>query len=193
MNKIILIRKRKAQIGATLTWMVAFIVIFFVMIIYANSAGILAGKKVLKLEKNEIIPPSENSGDLIAQRALMGFVSSSIEFEEMKISVEDFISSAEKDDAIKRDKFKEIEEKFLLENFPLGNEYYRAWIRIYNAGDEVSQYDDPDYNFEEKDILGGRGGVICNPNEEGALKSEIKLKLNKKIVLCVNQGEYRKW
>jgi len=54
--------RKKAQIGATLTWVGAFLIIFFIMILFGSFTAILAGEKVVTLNENDISFVSEKKG-----------------------------------------------------------------------------------------------------------------------------------
>jgi len=48
-------KNKKATIGSTFTWVAAFLIIFFVILLFLSATTILAGKKYLSGEKNKII------------------------------------------------------------------------------------------------------------------------------------------
>lgn len=49
-----LVKYRKAQIGKTLTWFTAFVIIFFIMTGFVALTGLLTGKKFLSRERSSI-------------------------------------------------------------------------------------------------------------------------------------------
>ena len=62
MQQINMCRNKKAQIGATMTWMLAFVIIFFIMVVFAVISVVFSVKKVVmptdvlfNTEANEIV------------------------------------------------------------------------------------------------------------------------------------------
>lgn len=45
---------KKAQIGVTLTWIPAFVIVFVIMILFVGASGLLAGKKIVDLKTESI-------------------------------------------------------------------------------------------------------------------------------------------
>src|SRR3989344_4543927 len=98
-------KNKKAQIGATLTWFVAFIVIFFAMILFIGVVSILSagrtpsesqfsyGGKTISLSDTPGVPVGYDSGDLGLQGDLNSFLSAQTEDgNENYISIRDLIS-----------------------------------------------------------------------------------------------------
>ena len=97
---------RKAAIASTLTWFIAFVIVFFMMIIYLVGVGVLskqksapeisasmAGSKMGMLSDNLAEPSGYDPGDLELQRALATFLNSESEFNGKSVSMEDMISN----------------------------------------------------------------------------------------------------
>ena len=182
-------KSKRSQVGVTLTWLVAFVVIFFIMLVFIGMTSILVTEK--KLNKNEIPLVETGFNKIDGQRNLIRFLNSETEFKGQKMIFKDFLSNVE-DSKDKEDKFKEIAESFIKESFSLGVEdkdYYRVWIRIYSPNDEIGQYFaiDGNTNYEVSSFLrGGKGGINCDPLEENAVVLSILISINKKIVVCGN-------
>lgn len=79
---------KKAQIASTLTWMTAFLVIFFIMILFTTSTIILAS---LKIPKNTINIQNFAIGNYKTERDLESFLVSNINFNNQNTSVFDFL------------------------------------------------------------------------------------------------------
>ena len=63
---------KKAEVGTTMTWFVAFIIIFFLMYTYVIATGWLATKKYISGEKNSLkLNPGDVSGDLSLTRNVL--------------------------------------------------------------------------------------------------------------------------
>jgi|TARA_Y100000310_G_scaffold333757_1_gene411952 hypothetical protein len=88
-NKFLLILDRKAQVGITLTWITAFLVIFFIMLIFIVVSSGLFAKKIIPRylvfggsDKNIIKLDDEKSiGSLNNQRKLIMLLNTPIKFE----------------------------------------------------------------------------------------------------------------
>ena len=188
MHKIFL-KNYRGQVGVTITWMVAFIVIFFIMLVFVGIVATTAAKK--GVGKNEIIIIENGFNKLEAQRDLIRFLNSEVEFNGQKMSFKDFISKVD-DSKDKENKFKEVAEIFMNNNFPVeGNNkiYYRVWMRIYSPNDKIEQYYtiSGNKNYEVSSFSrGGAGGVNCDPLEENAVVINFLISNNKKIVVCGN-------
>jgi len=75
--------KRKAQIYATLTWFVAFLIIFFIMIIFLFFTIVTSINKDIDIEKVKY-----NSENLESQRFLVSFLNQKIEDKSVKEAAE---------------------------------------------------------------------------------------------------------
>lgn len=102
-----LITNKKGQIAETLTWVAAFLVIFFVMLIFIGGAAVLSGnKKVTSASlitiggKNDNlggergIPTGYDAGDLDLQRELGTFLRMSVNAGGDKVEIWNLISNA---------------------------------------------------------------------------------------------------
>jgi len=72
------ITSKKGGIGLTLTWMVAFLIIFFLMLVFLGISSALAAEKKVTLNANKIsFEKGENTlGDFETQRVLFSFLNS---------------------------------------------------------------------------------------------------------------------
>lgn len=99
-------RNKRAAISATLTWFTAFVIIFFMMILFLAGVGVLskqkassyvsasmAGSKSGALLDQYSEPSGYDSGDLELQRALAAFLNSESEFNGNKRQMKDAISN----------------------------------------------------------------------------------------------------
>ena len=80
---------KKAQVGITINWMVAFIIIFFMVLIFVGISAIASGKR--QLNKNDISSIKEGFDKLEAQRMLITFLNTPVEFKEEKINFRELI------------------------------------------------------------------------------------------------------
>ncbi len=187
MHKIFL--NKNGQVGVTITWMVAFIVIFFIMLVFVGMVASIAAQK--GVGKNKILVIENGFNKLDAQRYLIMFLNSEVEFNGQKMLFKDFISEVD-DSKDKENKFKEIAKTFIDNTFSIeGNNkiYYRVWMRIYSPNDQIEQYYtiSGNKNYEVSSFSrGGAGGVNCDPLEENAVVINFLISNNKKIVVCGN-------
>lgn len=87
--------RKRGQIGATLTWFAAFLIIFFIMIIYlsATAALAVARKASVTARENEIGLKEYKTGDLEVQRNLEGFLNSDIDADGSKTMIKNLAKS----------------------------------------------------------------------------------------------------
>lgn len=185
-------RNKKAQISDTLTWIIATLIIFFIMFFFVAIVSLWAAKEKITLsklsvEKEKIQPHS----DFILTGNLIYFLSSHVENGE---DIYDVISRIDADDGQKeRVKiFKREAEKFLEENLPVDNKHYsRTWFRIYKSNEEIEQNYISKFGYEVYKIFkSGKGGIYCDPEEEkGTVFSTILIAPDKKIAVCGNEFE----
>lgn len=108
---------KKAEIGATMTWIIAFLIIFFVMLLFIGMSGFLAGKKVLT-DSNEISLQEEKS-NLEASRRLMSLLNYEVEIDGEKLSfiqgIYNYIEEVEQKDLDRNNLRPNTEAKLLIE------------------------------------------------------------------------------
>ncbi len=103
MNKIpkILLKSRKAQVGRTLTWIFAFILIFFIMLLFTSATAFLSGKKFLSREWNIIsLDEGQDVESLDSQKILMRILNTPVD-EEKTIKDLIFEWQLSKDESVK--------------------------------------------------------------------------------------------
>jgi len=181
---------KKAQIGATLTWFAAFVIVFFIMILFVFFCAVLAGeKKIGSVMSFDTLADkgSLNIQDISSLKGSLILLLNSPADKEQ--SFYEFLSGLnvqeEKQEDIKL--FEEQTKKFVEDNLNVGegNIYYRSWIRVYPIGEEISQYFGGKF---QKALFshGGSGGIDCDPLEKDATFIVIPIIPNKKIAICGN-------
>lgn len=85
-----MIQNKRSQIGTTLTWFTAFIVIFFIIVIFLSAAVYSSGRKKVSTGWDEITL-KEYSGNLEMQRSLFDILNSKIEFDGKSGKVKDIL------------------------------------------------------------------------------------------------------
>lgn len=89
-----MMRNKKAQIGATITWLVAILIIFFIMLVYILVAMGLAAKK----GSSEDIVQKMNSENIALNTELMSILNSDISSDKTFIEeIKSLVDSASKD------------------------------------------------------------------------------------------------
>lgn len=78
---------KKSQIGTTLTWFTAFIIIFFIIILFVSASVIIAGQK--KISTIELI--KYDSGSLESQRSLTSFLATPIKIDDKEEKIKDLV------------------------------------------------------------------------------------------------------
>jgi len=116
---------KKSQIGTTMTWLVAFIIIFFVIVIFLVFTIIFAGKKVVSFDKDKVELEDLNI-DLENQNSLIYFLNQEINFKGENKKIKKFVSEIPfLDEESKKDASSLVKEK--LENF-LGDKEEKCYI-----------------------------------------------------------------
>lgn len=83
-------QNKQAQIGTTLTWFTAFIIIFFIIVIFLSAAIFSSGRKYVSSGWDEITL-KEYSGNLEMQRNLFNILNGKIEFNGKEARVKDIL------------------------------------------------------------------------------------------------------
>jgi len=83
---------KNAQVGSTVTWMAAFVVIFFLLILYFVGVGFLAG--TAKIFKNEVRYIESDINSLASQRSMLVLLNSEFNFLGSKSSVRNAIEES---------------------------------------------------------------------------------------------------
>ena len=114
-------KSKKGQIATTLTWIVATLIVFFVMMIFILASLTLAGKKKITFEDNQIFMEGYSVGSLDLQRELDRVLRERIEFRNGNARVRDLIYVSDKLEREDLLKLKEGIEKIMDERFPRGS------------------------------------------------------------------------
>ncbi len=85
-----MIKNKRSQIGTTLTWFTAFIIIFFIIVIFLSAAIFSSGRKYASTGWDDITL-KEYSGNLEMQRILFNILNSMIEFNGKEVRVKDIL------------------------------------------------------------------------------------------------------
>lgn len=91
------LKNKRGQIASTITWFAAFLIIFFVMMLFLAGTAILAGKKNIPILspllgiKDAISFKSFNSPNLDSQRVLLRFMNTPVDYSGNKANVRDLI------------------------------------------------------------------------------------------------------
>lgn len=190
-----LINKR-AQIGDTLTWILAALLVFFIMFFFIAITSLLAAKEKISISrisvKEETIKPIS---DIIVTENFINFLNTKSD----GWRVYDLASEIGNEN-LKKEKveaFKKEAGEFLDKlGVGLGKDkkYARAWIRIYEKGEKIQQYPIGKY-VKDYEIIKFEGPLYCDPlslNTNSAV-FDIFIPENKKIVLCTEQNaNYKK-
>ncbi len=183
-----LLNTRKAQIGATLTWVVAFLIIFFIMLLFVSATAFLTGKKFLFGEEGNIIGIEGGLGTQKTQRIMMRFLNTPIGLGDEEISIHDLILSSDLDNEEASKIFNENANEIFLDKFPFPYADWKGvhpwWIRVYNVNDEVKSTD----RLAKKNFHAGTWN--CNPNnfEENIVNTIIVG--DKKVIFCILKSYY---
>jgi hypothetical protein len=84
------VKNKKAQIGNTITWFAAFLIIFFVMLLFMISSFYLAGKKSIK-SNNEILLKEGDAVNLDVFEELNYVLDNKFDYEGDNVRILDFI------------------------------------------------------------------------------------------------------
>ena len=140
LNKMMLIKQNKAQIGTTLTWFAAFFIIFFIMLLFFSITSVLVTKKHISVvswffgEDKNSIELEEGFGNLDIQRSMEGLLKKTTEFNGKEISLYDFIYSSDLNNKEASKVFNEFVTEEFLKDFPYPLEDWTGldhpwWVR----------------------------------------------------------------
>ncbi len=169
--------------GSGLTWFVAFVIIFFMMLVFAALSSSIAVKKFSK-GSNEIKLQSEkNLGNMESQRFLLTFLNHPIEFNKKNITIYDLVKENEISNENAGEIFSETAQNFFDVNFPKEKWTDRTcpwWVRVYGENETMIKSTNRKFHA---------GGYDCNPEKN--ILSIVYIG-NKKVVLCV-MNIYYSW
>jgi hypothetical protein len=195
-------KTKRGSIGLTLSWMVAFIIIFCFLILFVILTSFLAGKRAVFSEGNEI--SSEFSGGVLdSQRKFEFFLRMPVESNGEIILLSDLIKTVEIKDCSRNcgevsRLFSLVSNQFIQKYFlKSSNRGFGAWIKGYSGESQAIDRDRIAWGLgkgiggqvEERNFYGG--DIICG------LEKDFKLKFHpilfeyyfgkNKIVFCVNK------
>lgn len=88
-----MMKSKRAQIAATLTWVLAFLIIFFIMILFVTATILVSSIKKVRVDIYDA--GSERAMEnLEGQRALINLLNNEFQIEENKVSLEELIISS---------------------------------------------------------------------------------------------------
>lgn len=126
---------KKAQIAATLTWIVAFVIIFFIMLLFFSATAFLSGKKFLSRERDIIeFDEGQDLESLHSQRTLIRIFNTPVD-ERKTIKDLIFEWQLSKDESVKR-KIEEGVEDILVNDEYIG--YY--FFKVYDLNEPAKDY-----------------------------------------------------
>lgn len=131
---------KRALEDSLATWIIATLAVFFVVFIYISIIYVMGGVKVaIGTSKDAVY---SGKGDIALAEAFISFLNSPLDYNGQKILIKDLINGSVSDEN-KLLKFKELAENFMDKNVMLREASYqdtrRAWIRIYNSNEAISQ------------------------------------------------------
>jgi len=106
--------RKRSQVGITITWFVAFIVIFTILLIFVGIVATIASQK--GVGKNEISSIESGFNKINRQRELVSFLNYPVEFKNEKMNFEELISRWNKDNSLKNEVEEKISEYFSGKN-----------------------------------------------------------------------------
>ena len=193
MKRNIFTNGKKGQVGLTLSWLAAFIFIFFIMLFFLAASVAMASLRGIPVvswlagyERNEINLNENAPGDMALERNLIGFINSPAEFEGNFVTVGELASGrlfADKESG-RAEKFNLLGGAFLRNNSAIapGTYYSGMWIRLYSSDEEVSK----SYSGKNK-AFGAAYQGSCAPEDAKASTLKILVSEDKKVVLCVER------
>jgi hypothetical protein len=175
---------KRAQIGETMTWFVAFVVIFFIMVLFVSFSITLAGKRSISKAEigsspNILIGPSEE---------FIGFLNGKIDFKGKIVSMKELVIFEGEDALEKQILFGKSAKEFLSSissKIKNGEDYacVKSWVRVFDistqvdAGGQIFSLLNVDSNDPSC-----RDSTLCSANKENTFSY---ISSNKKIALCL--------
>ena len=155
-----LIKNKKGDFGATLTWVFATFLIFFILLIFVIVTLALRAKEgQIEITKENYV------GQLATTENLIAFLQSPVEFDGQKMKVKDLIQENLKDDEQKQKLFFEEAKKFREFSFPSSDGYYLFDLRLYDTGFKDKREIYPSYGYHSPKMVGGFAGGL-GPDSE---------------------------
>lgn len=191
-------KNNKAQIGTTLTWFAAFLIIFLIMLLFFAITAVLVAKKNISLaswfsgDKKNLIEFEKGFGNLEIQGNMINLLKTSVKFNQKEIFLYDLIYSSDLNDKEASKVFNEVVLKEFSKDFPYEGWTGRDnpwWVRVYNANQNMNQWD----KYNEEQFRPGEnfhtGGFDCNPDTGDSIVTSVVV-ADKKIVSCILKSYY---
>ena len=132
---------RRGQIASGLTWMAAFLIIFFIMILFFAASGYLKSQRgEISIERKglgggEVFGfETYRIGNKGVQEEILAFLSREVEIEGKRLKVRDLVQEGLEED-MRAEKFKSEFESFF------SSRGYAAWgVGVYEGGEENEKF-----------------------------------------------------
>jgi len=180
--------RKRGQIGATLNWIVGFLVVFFVIILFLSITAIMVATKTIPVVSWALGSKSsiqfENSSYIArdVQKDFIFFLNKDVNYNGNLVSVLDLIRVlliSKADDASKlyvKDAQDFLDELMIKNKGLFGS----GWIRIYGFGESYSESDSGSYNK-----YSAYTKPSCNPEADRAVVLSFYITKSDKVVLCL--------
>jgi len=186
---------KKGQEGATLTWIVATLLIFFIMFFFVACVGLIyvrdksAFQLIFGSDSRITIIDKATKTNLILTENLIYFLNKKVENGE---SLQEAIINADVSEGKKDRKaiFEKEAKQFIYDNFQITPDFFtlsraRAWVRVYNADEKVKQMG---YNWVYQAYEGYISNGYCDPyKKDDAVFISIFIQPNKILAICFNE------
>ena len=110
----ILPNSKRSQVGITITWFVAFIIIFFILMIFVGIVATIAAQK--GIGKNEISVVENGFNKVSGETNLITFLNSPVDFNGEKMNFKELIFRWDKDNGLKKEIEVKMEDYFKNKN-----------------------------------------------------------------------------
>ncbi len=185
-------RSKKAAVASTLTWIVATVIIFFIMAVYFVFIGIMYASG----ESGSKISVTYDSPELLITRTLIGFLEMPVDFEGKTIQAYQLVADFELNDENEKrfEKFKELAQIFVDKNFVRGEKsaYEGAGVRIYSAEEKIfsSEYERKYSGYSAQTKSGSALKFLCDNSPPARTSTAVYISGTKKVALCVEYEQY---
>lgn len=181
---------KRAQLGATITWFGAFLIIVLIMVFFIISSMFLVNKKFISKNINTIGFSEGQYTVADVQRPILIFLNSPVGLNGEERTIYDLILLSDLDDETSSSIFKKKAEEIFSKQFPYGEdaEWWQGvnpwWIGVYYFDQSLKRTDLEKRKF----YFGSRS---CDP-----LSKDNTVKIvyigEKKLVFCILNSYYRK-
>jgi hypothetical protein len=170
---------KKAAAAETITWIVAMFILLFLCIIFILGVLIISEKQEVGDIFSEVSVENQNlASDLIIQRSLESALNKKITLGGETLLLSEAIAT--KNEEQLSNVFKESFNPLFSEMLPGNPQPW--WIRIYNKGEPIQQYD-PNKKLQV-------GGQVCNPDKDLILSYFLE---EKRLITCIQKDYYKIW